>query len=81
MVPCYVTNVDPDWSIIMASSNILLEHEVMIAPLLFRKDKARLLLSNPTSVPKVIYKDQKLTEAIPVLELPDGTIIEPPQRF
>ncbi|KIH56048.1 hypothetical protein ANCDUO_13775 [Ancylostoma duodenale] len=81
MVPCYINNLDPRWSVLLASGNIISDDGIMVSPAVLRRDHPHPYLSNPTEAPRVIFKDQTLTSAEPVLELPNGTIAEPHQRF
>ncbi|VDP06619.1 unnamed protein product [Heligmosomoides polygyrus] len=81
-VPCYVadssTREDVTW---MNHGTLLSDDNILVAPGVFQPPTARLYLSNPTESPHIIYKDQHLTTAQPVLDLPSGTLVEPPDCF
>ncbi|VDO42124.1 unnamed protein product [Haemonchus placei] len=66
---------------LLTEGSLLTEDHVMVAPAVSRAASPKLFLSNPTDTPKVIYKDQHLTTAHPVVELPNGSIVDLYQHF
>ncbi|VDO76840.1 unnamed protein product [Heligmosomoides polygyrus] len=77
-VPCYVVGSsareDVSW---INHGTLLADDRILVAYGVFRPPSARLYHSNPTKSPHIIYKDQHLTTAEPVLNLPSGTCRTP----
>ncbi|WKX96263.1 hypothetical protein Q1695_012594 [Nippostrongylus brasiliensis] len=81
IIPCYVVNADSSWSAVWTQAEQLFDESVFVAPAVFPTKSPVLCLSNPSDTPKVIYRDQRLTTAHPLVELPNGTVQELTQRF
>ncbi|WKY05453.1 hypothetical protein Q1695_006011 [Nippostrongylus brasiliensis] len=73
LVPCYVAQVPPSNPPLIASASVLDEDNIFVAPAVFFNDKARLLVSNPSSAARVIYRNQRLSEAT-LLHEASGTL-------
>ncbi|WKX95539.1 hypothetical protein Q1695_012196 [Nippostrongylus brasiliensis] len=74
LVPCYVAQVPSSNPPLMASASVLDEDNIFVAPAVFFNNKARLLVSNPSSAARIIYRNQRLSEATLLHEASDGTL-------
>ncbi|KHJ85419.1 reverse transcriptase, partial [Oesophagostomum dentatum] len=63
MVPCYIATTVPQHMTMLSSANVLQEDHLFVAPAVFSSDQPRVLMSNPTGMPKIVFKDQHLSSA------------------
>ncbi|KAK5978665.1 hypothetical protein GCK32_018390 [Trichostrongylus colubriformis] len=81
MVQCQVARPSSDRSTMLVEGSLLSPDNLFVAPAVSSVNNPRLMISNPSNTPKVLYKNQQLTKARPVVELPNGTILDLYQRF
>ncbi|WKY10535.1 hypothetical protein Q1695_002698 [Nippostrongylus brasiliensis] len=81
VVPCYVDQASVPVNMVMSAANVLHEGAALVSPAVFTKDRARLLVSNPTPAELVVYWEQRLTSARPLVESEGGTLSESPAWF
>ncbi|VDP62411.1 unnamed protein product [Heligmosomoides polygyrus] len=61
-VPCYTSRLVETPVMLVAQSSQLQDKSIMVAPAILRSGTMKLLVSNPTERPQLLYKDQRISD-------------------
>ncbi|VDP32261.1 unnamed protein product [Heligmosomoides polygyrus] len=75
-VPCYTSRLVETPVMLVAQSSQLQDKFIMVASAILRLGTMKLLVSNPTERPELLYKDQRISDAVPVVEEAYGILSE-----
>ncbi|VDO04883.1 unnamed protein product [Haemonchus placei] len=77
LVPCYVADSPKDATLCTASCEVGGSGSLYVAPTVLLSSKPHLLVTNPTTVSQLVYRDQRLADGVVLDEAEDGTLSEP----
>ncbi|VDO21464.1 unnamed protein product [Heligmosomoides polygyrus] len=72
-VLCYTSRLVETPVMLVAQSSQLQNKSIMVAPAILRSSTMKLLVGNPT---QLLYKDQRISDAVPIAEEAYGTLSE-----